>query len=203
TSRKTCWPRAAAPGGASPHPDRRLRRRTIPGRSSGGRGGGGGCGAPGGAAGAGGGAGAARAEAAPRETTRSERTTASTAQNTGDFGLSVNASADGGRGGAPLCQRKMLQVDFSAIGWEKFIVAPQSFEAHYCAGDCPFPIAEELRPTNHATLQSLVRQLGEPVPAPCCVPDHLSSLSLLYLDSSGDVVLKNYPNMAVESCACR
>lgn len=133
--------------------------------------------------------------------------------NRSDFGLSANASSGngggfGGSGGArnmPLCQRKKLVVDFNDIGWGQFIVAPRSFEAHYCAGDCPFPIAKALRPTNHATLQSLVRALGRApgVPAPCCVPDHLSSLSLLYLDSAGNVVLKNYPNMAVDSCACR
>ena len=45
---------------------------------------------------------------------------------------------------------------------------------------------------------------GHPeVPAPCCVPDVLSSLTLLYFDDNRNVVLKNYPSMTAESCACR
>nr|CAD7444471.1 unnamed protein product [Timema bartmani] len=62
-----------------------------------------------------------------------------------------------------------------------------------------------LNPTNHATIQSLVHAIGaQPgVPAPCCVPDHLSPMTLLYMDEAGNVVLKNYPSMTVDSCACR
>jgi len=62
-----------------------------------------------------------------------------------------------------------------------------------------------MRPSNHATIQSLVHAVGlDPeVPAPCCVPDKLSSITLLYFDENGNVVLKNYPNMTVQKCACR
>ncbi|KAF0312292.1 Bone morphogenetic protein 3 [Amphibalanus amphitrite] len=71
----------------------------------------------------------------------------------------------------------------------------------------------ESRPTNHATIQSLASRLGLPadgtgrgshVPLPCCVPDHMESLTLLYFDETRrNVVLKNYPNMVVKSCSCR
>nr|CAD7392354.1 unnamed protein product [Timema cristinae] len=66
-------------------------------------------------------------------------------------------------------------------------------------------IYRSLNPTNHATIQSLVHAIGaQPdVPAPCCVPDHLSPMTLLYMDEAGNVVLKNYPSMTVDSCACR
>ena len=62
-----------------------------------------------------------------------------------------------------------------------------------------------LNPTNHATIQSIVHAIGgyPEVPAPCCVPDVLSSLTLLYFDDNRNVVLKNYPSMTAESCACR
>ncbi len=64
---------------------------------------------------------------------------------------------------------------------------------------------QELNPTNHATIQSIVHAIGghPEVPAPCCVPDVLSSLTLLYFDDNRNVVLKNYPSMTAESCACR
>lgn len=41
---------------------------------------------------------------------------------------------------AMTCQRNDLVVDFRDIGWGDYVIAPSSFEAHYCAGSCPFPI---------------------------------------------------------------
>ncbi|VDI68563.1 bone morphogenetic protein 3/3B [Mytilus galloprovincialis] len=104
-----------------------------------------------------------------------------------------------------LCGRKKLVVDFADIGWGDWIISPKSFDAHYCAGSCPFPLTKRLRPSNHATIQSMVHAIGiyKDVPAPCCVPDSMSSVTLLYFDESRNVVLKNYPSMTVNSCACR
>ena len=65
--------------------------------------------------------------------------------------------------------------------------------------------SQVLRPSNHATLQSIVRAVGivPGIPEPCCVPDRMSSLSVLFLDPSRNMVLKVYPNMSVETCGCR
>lgn len=41
-----------------------------------------------------------------------------------------------------LCSRKKLVVNFADIGWGEWIIAPASFEAHYCAGSCPFPLTK-------------------------------------------------------------
>lgn len=64
---------------------------------------------------------------------------------------------------------------------------------------------QRLRPSNHATIQSIVNAIGlyEHVPPPCCVPDAMSSVTLLYFDEDRNVVLKNYPAMTVQACACR
>jgi len=40
------------------------------------------------------------------------------------------------------CARHDLVVDFADIGWSDFIVAPKSFDAHYCAGSCRFPLSK-------------------------------------------------------------
>ncbi|XP_054268879.1 bone morphogenetic protein 3-like [Macrosteles quadrilineatus] len=111
------------------------------------------------------------------------------------------------------CQVRKMTVNFSEIGWGEWIISPRKFEANYCTGSCRFPLTEEndatskeaLKPSNHATLQSLVHALGaDPrVPAPACVPHRLSPVTLLYFDHTLNVVLKNYPSMVVESCACR
>ncbi|CAL8284052.1 unnamed protein product [Arctogadus glacialis] len=109
------------------------------------------------------------------------------------------AAAHGG------CSRKNLRVDFADIGWSEWVVAPKAFEAYYCSGTCGFPMPKATGPSNHATIQSIVRAVGisPGVPEPCCVPDQMSPLAVLYRDEARSPVLKVYPNMSVRSCSCR
>ncbi|TMS22453.1 Growth/differentiation factor 10 [Larimichthys crocea] len=104
-----------------------------------------------------------------------------------------------------VCSRRYLRVDFADIGWSEWVLAPKSFDAYYCAGTCGFPIPKVVRPSNHATIQSIVRAVGivPGVPEPCCVPEKLSPLSVLFLDPNRNMVLKVYPGMSVDTCACR
>lgn len=103
------------------------------------------------------------------------------------------------------CARRYLKVDFADIGWSEWIISPKSFDAYYCSGACQFPMPKSLKPSNHATIQSIVRAVGvvSGIPEPCCVPEKMSSLSILFFDENKNVVLKVYPNMTVDSCACR
>ena len=41
-----------------------------------------------------------------------------------------------------LCGKRKLVVDFADIGWGEWIISPKSFEAHFCAGSCPFPLTK-------------------------------------------------------------
>ncbi|NP_001082633.1 growth/differentiation factor 10 precursor [Xenopus laevis] len=104
-----------------------------------------------------------------------------------------------------VCSRRYLKVDFADIGWSEWIISPKSFDAYYCSGACEFPMAKVVRPSNHATIQSIVKAVGiiPGVPEPCCTPDMMNSLSVLFLDEGRNMVLKVYPNMSVESCSCR
>ncbi|XP_038639008.1 growth/differentiation factor 10-like [Scyliorhinus canicula] len=106
---------------------------------------------------------------------------------------------------ARICSRRYLKVDFADIGWSEWIISPKSFDAYYCAGACEFPMSKVVRPSNHATIQSIVKAVGiiPGIPEPCCVPDKMNALSVLFFDESKNVVLKVYPNMSVETCACR
>ncbi|XP_067828738.1 growth/differentiation factor 10 [Heptranchias perlo] len=103
------------------------------------------------------------------------------------------------------CSRRYLKVDFADIGWSEWIISPKSFDAYYCAGACEFPMPKVVRPSNHATIQSIVKAVGiiPGIPEPCCVPDKMNALSVLFFDENKNVVLKVYPNMSVETCACR
>jgi bone morphogenetic protein 2/4 len=102
------------------------------------------------------------------------------------------------------CRRQPLYVDFQDVGWNDWIVAPPGYDAFYCHGDCPFPLADHLNSTNHAIVQTLVNSVNpSAVPKACCVPTSLTSISMLYLDEESKVVLKNYQDMAVLGCGCR
>ncbi|XP_014468735.1 PREDICTED: protein decapentaplegic [Dinoponera quadriceps] len=102
------------------------------------------------------------------------------------------------------CRRHPLYVDFADVGWNDWIVAPPGYDAFYCHGDCPFPLADHLNSTNHAIVQTLVYSTKPTmVPKACCVPTALSSISMLYLDEENKVVLKNYQDMTVLGCGCR
>ncbi|KFZ63714.1 Bone morphogenetic protein 2-B, partial [Podiceps cristatus] len=100
------------------------------------------------------------------------------------------------------CQRHPLSVDFEEIGWSGWIISPRGYNAYHCKGSCPFPLGENMRPTNHATVQSIINalKLSEGVSSPCCVPDKLYSINLLYFDDDENVVLKQYDDMVAGSC---
>ncbi|KAF1434586.1 Bone morphogenetic protein 7, partial [Spheniscus demersus] len=102
------------------------------------------------------------------------------------------------------CHRRELYVDFRAIGWSGWIIYPSGYNAFYCRGSCLFPLGESLNATNHATVQSIVHtlKLSQDVSTPCCVPDELKSLNLLYFDDKENVVLKNYKDMVAARCGC-
>ncbi|XP_066511171.1 nodal homolog [Hoplias malabaricus] len=102
----------------------------------------------------------------------------------------------------PLCKRVDMWVDFDQIGWNEWIVHPKRYNAFRCEGECPIPLDESFKPTNHAYMQSLLKLYHpERVTCPSCVPTRLSSLSMLYYEGD-DVVLRHHEDMIVEECGC-
>ncbi|KAF1613859.1 Bone morphogenetic protein 2-B, partial [Eudyptes chrysolophus] len=127
----------------------------------------------------------------------------------GSLGAAISSPLTGPRSTRSLdrlqpCQRHPLSVDFEEIGWSGWIISPRGYNAYHCKGSCPFPLGENMRPTNHATVQSIINalKLSEGVSSPCCVPDKLYSINLLYFDDDENVVLKQYDDMVAGSCGC-
>ncbi|XP_029973375.1 growth/differentiation factor 6-A [Salarias fasciatus] len=121
------------------------------------------------------------------------------------FGASGRRAAAGKRSGRrrTRCGRKPLHVSFKDLGWDDWIIAPLDYEAHHCEGVCDFPLRAHLEPTNHAVIQTLMNSIDPDISPPsCCVPSKLSPISILYIDSGGNVVYKQYEDMVVESCGC-
>ncbi|XP_030379804.1 uncharacterized protein LOC115628015 [Scaptodrosophila lebanonensis] len=91
------------------------------------------------------------------------------------------------------CCRYPLKVNFTTFGWQ-FVVAPTSFDAYFCSGDCNAGFLEQYPHTHVASLTTSA--------SPCCSPTKMSSLSLLYFDYNHNLVLSVIPNMSVEGCSC-
>lgn len=102
------------------------------------------------------------------------------------------------------CSRLELFVDFEQIGWSSWIISPKGYSAFYCKGHCNFPLGQSQRPTNHATVQSIVHELNlaPDVGKPCCVPTSLLNVPLLFYDDNDNVVLRMYEDMVADSCGC-
>lgn len=102
------------------------------------------------------------------------------------------------------CSRYDMFVNFEEIGWSGWIISPKRYNAYHCSGECPFPLGQNQKPTNHATVQSIVHALhvGKDVSTPCCVPNKLYSFSLLYFDDEENVILKQYDDMVAATCGC-
>ncbi|KAF7649107.1 hypothetical protein LDENG_00146520 [Lucifuga dentata] len=101
------------------------------------------------------------------------------------------------------CRRVDLQVDFNQIGWGSWIIFPKRYNAYRCEGSCLGPLGENLHPTNHAYMQSLLKHYHpDKVDSPCCTPIKMSPLSMLYYDK-GEMRLQHHEDMIVDECGCQ
>lgn len=106
---------------------------------------------------------------------------------------------------ASTCQRRDLMVNFNAVGWSRWVIAPTAYNAGYCFGYCPFPLSAHFNTTNHAIIIHLMYNLRVAPPQvkpPCCTPLTFSPQSILFFDGD-EVVLQVYEDMVVETCGCR
>ncbi|XP_026174091.1 transforming growth factor beta-3 proprotein-like [Mastacembelus armatus] len=96
------------------------------------------------------------------------------------------------------CVRK-LHIDFRRdLDW-KWIHEPSGYDANYCSGPCPYLRSSD---TTHSTLLSLYNTLNpEASAAPCCVPQDLEPLTILYYSGRTPKV-EQLSNMIVKSCKC-
>ncbi|KAK2493524.1 hypothetical protein MC885_011046 [Smutsia gigantea] len=125
-------------------------------------------------------------------------------------GKLLSSEAEEARAALVPCQVLHLGAQ-GAPGWDSpspllhqdWVIAPQGYSAYYCDGECSFPLDSCMNATNHAILQSLVHLMKpDAVPKACCAPTKLSATSVLYYDSSNNVILRKHRNMVVRACGC-
>ena len=95
--------------------------------------------------------------------------------------------------GGDHCCMESLKVDFNEDYQWSFVIYPTSFEPNYCSGDCSLG---KMMPENVA---HILRQSGI---SPCCNPQKMGTLKLLYMDENNNVVEGALPKMMVQRCGC-
>lgn len=102
------------------------------------------------------------------------------------------------------CRKIPLYVTFEALKWTDWIIAPEGYKSYYCGGECKFPLHHNSNATNHAIIQTLVHSLSpKRAHPPCCAPSRLEPLTVLYVNSEENVVIKKFSNMIVNDCGCQ
>lgn len=102
------------------------------------------------------------------------------------------------------CERRNFTFDFKYLGMEKSVIAPKTFEAFYCFGECNFPLRTPMHnATNHAIVQTLIHLTRQNLPKPYCVPVKLASISVLYTFNDDSVNLVRFSHIVANECGCR
>uniref|UniRef100_H3DJ55 Transforming growth factor beta n=1 Tax=Tetraodon nigroviridis TaxID=99883 RepID=H3DJ55_TETNG len=97
------------------------------------------------------------------------------------------------------CCVRPLYINFRQdLGW-RWIHQPEGYYANFCSGPCPYLRSAD---TAHSSLLSLYNTLNpEASASPCCVPQDLEPLTILYYVGRSPKV-EQLSNMVVKSCKC-
>ncbi|XP_069064544.1 transforming growth factor beta-3 proprotein [Pleurodeles waltl] len=97
------------------------------------------------------------------------------------------------------CCVRSLYIDFRQdLNW-KWVHEPKGYYANFCSGPCPYLRSAD---TTYSTVLGLYNTLNpEASASPCCVPQDLEPLTILYYVGRTPKV-EQLSNMVVKSCKC-
>uniref|UniRef100_H3CGH9 Growth differentiation factor 2 n=2 Tax=Tetraodon nigroviridis TaxID=99883 RepID=H3CGH9_TETNG len=102
------------------------------------------------------------------------------------------------------CRRTSLKVNFKDIGWDSWIVAPPEYDAFECRGQCYHPLTDEMTPSKHALIQTLINiRDSKKANMACCVPIKLDPITVMYQEDGRLTIRYLYEEMKVAECGCR
>lgn len=104
------------------------------------------------------------------------------------------------RGSDQGCCLRSLYIDFRRdLNW-KWIHEPKGYKANFCAGNCPYLWSAN---NHYNMILPLYNKLNpEASASPCCVPQDLEPLTIMYFIGRTPRV-EQLSNMVVKSCKCR
>ncbi|KAK9297743.1 hypothetical protein QLX08_008666 [Tetragonisca angustula] len=102
------------------------------------------------------------------------------------------------------CCKQRFYVNFSQLGWDDWIIAPQGYYANYCRGDCAAGHRTPDTFLNYYThvieeYRKMDRLAGM---QPCCAPLKFSPMSLIYYGPDSNIIKRDLPKMVVDECGC-
>ncbi|KOX79213.1 Inhibin beta chain [Melipona quadrifasciata] len=95
------------------------------------------------------------------------------------------------------CCKQRFYVNFSQLGWDDWIIAPQGYYANYCRGDCAAGHRTPDTFLNYYThvieeYRKMDRLAGM---QPCCAPLKFSPMSLIYYGPDSNIIKRDLPKM--------
>ncbi|XP_014068438.1 transforming growth factor beta-2 proprotein [Salmo salar] len=98
------------------------------------------------------------------------------------------------------CCLRSLYIDFRRdLNW-KWIHEPKGYKANFCSGSCPYVWSAD---SHYNMILPLYNKLNpEASASPCCVPQDLEPLTIVYFMGRTPKV-EQLSNMVVKSCKCR
>ncbi|KAG7481151.1 hypothetical protein MATL_G00063940 [Megalops atlanticus] len=100
----------------------------------------------------------------------------------------------------PHCCRRTMRVSFQDIGWSEWIMSPKEYNAYYCGGICP---PKHRAASAHTNVKMKMHQISRgATPRTCCVPAAYRPLTVMKLNSKGQLTLSVLENMIVSECKC-
>lgn len=90
------------------------------------------------------------------------------------------------------CCRHELIVDFEEFGWD-WVIAPKSYKAYYCSGECPMRYLQRYIHTHVAQTAGI---------GPCCTPTEMKPIFMVYFNDLDEAVASYVPQMQVGRCGC-
>lgn len=105
----------------------------------------------------------------------------------------------------PCCRRK-VKVDFTELGWDQWVVAPQTFDSYYCIGRCTYFGGFASEDTEGASfyteLMNLQRRARNSGLQPCCSPVKFSPLTITVLTGDNEEMTQTLEDVVVKQCGC-
>jgi len=87
-----------------------------------------------------------------------------------------------------------LVIDFEKVGWE-FVIAPKRYNAYICNGECD-PVQMSKSPLGRIAMHAHVDHFL------CCHPKEYTGITIVYVDESNQIWVREVPNMVAKKCGC-
>ncbi|XP_061786416.1 transforming growth factor beta-2 proprotein [Nerophis lumbriciformis] len=130
----------------------------------------------------------------------SDRVDKPTKRNRKKRAAAATDAATCSRGSESGCCLRSLYIDFRRdLNW-KWIHEPKGYKANFCAGNCPYLWSAN---NHYNMILPLYNKLNpEASASPCCVPQDLEPLTIMYFIGRSPRV-EQLSNMVVKTCKCR